>query len=295
MTSPADAPRRALVTVQLTALALVAFAANSVLCRLALAERHVDAWSFTAIRVVSGALALAALTWRRGRPAPGAGDWRRAGFLLLYALPFSLAYVELTTGTGALLLFGAVQLTMIALGLAAGERPGPLEWIGLLAAAAGLVYLVSPGVAAPPPLGAALMVVAGVGRGLYSIAGKAAGRGGREPTVTTAAACARAAALALPLPLVALSTLAITPRGAALAALSGAVTSGLGYAIWYAALRELTAVRAALVQLAVPVLAAAAGVALLGEAVTARLAIAGAVVLGGIALGVLGRRRRAPA
>ncbi len=269
----------------LTALALVAFAANSVLCRLALGDGAIDPWSFTAVRLGTGALALAALSWRRTADRR-AGDWRRAGYLIVYALPFSLAYVELETGTGALLLFGAVQVSMIVLGVRAGERPGALDWVALAGATAGLVYLVMPGLTAPDPLAGVLMLVAGLGWGLYSLAGRAAG----DPTATTAAAFQRAALAVVPATALAWPLLSITPAGVALAAISGALTSGLGYLVWYAALRYLSATRAALVQLAVPVLAAAGGAALLGEAVTRRLTLAGVLILGSIALAVLGRR-----
>lgn len=288
-TPPTAASRPPVVTFLLTLLALAAFAANSVLCRLALRGDAIDPWSFTAVRLGCGALALLALTAKRSLPAGTLTGWNRAGWLVLYALPFSLAYVELETGTGALLLFGGVQLTMIGVGLLGGERPRPLEWLGLLGAAAGVVYLVFPGVAAPDPLGAVLMLAAGVGWGLYSIAGKAGG----DPTVTTADAFRRSAAIVVPATALALPYLSITPRGALLAAVSGALTSGVGYAVWYAALRDLSVTRAALVQLSVPVLAALGGVALLSEVVTPRLVIAGVVILGSIAAGVAGRPRRA--
>lgn len=277
------------MTLVLTALALVAFAANSVLCRLALGDDAIDPWSFTAIRIGTGALVLFALTRRTASCASlSRPSYRRPLYLLLYALPFSLAYVELDTGTGALLLFGAVQLTMIALGLRAGERPGTLEWLGILGAAGGVVYLVFPGLSAPDPLGAALMIVAGVGWGAYSVAGK----GAPDPTRTTGDAFLRASFVAVPVAALAFPVLSITPRGAALAAVSGGLTSGVGYAIWYAALRGLTATRAALVQLAVPVLAAAGGVVFVSEAITARLVLAGTLILGSIALGLAGRPSR---
>jgi len=282
---------RPLVASALTTAALFAFAANSVLCRLALADSSIDAWAFTGLRIGAGALTLLLLAMRREGPRGGAGDWKRAGLLLLYALPFSLAYLELDTGTGALLLFGAVQVTMLLLGMRAGERPGAVEWVGLLGAFGGLVYLVSPGLSAPEPGAAAMMVAAGVGWGAYSVAGKGAG----DPLGVTAGAFARAALLLAPvLVIVHLRMhggLHADSRGAALALVSGALTSGVGYAIWYAALRHLTSTRAALVQLSVPVLAAAGGVTLLAEAITPRLAIAGAVILGSIAVGVLGRAR----
>jgi drug/metabolite transporter (DMT)-like permease len=270
----------------LTALAMIAFAANSLLCRLALGQGTIDAFSFTTIRLGTGALALSWLIRKRKRTA-SAADWSRAGLLILYALPFSLAYVGLDAGTGALLLFGAVQLTMIAVGIRNGERPSALEWLGLTGAAGGVVYLVFPGVSAPRPLHAGLMIAAGVGWGLYSIAGKKSD----APLVATAAAFQRAALVIVPVACVAWPWLSGSWWGALWAATSGALTSGLGYAIWYAALRDLTATRAALVQLSVPVLAAAGGIALLAEVITLRLAVASAVILGSIALGVTSRRR----
>lgn len=276
-----------------TTSALVAFAANSVLCRLALGSGAIDALAFTAVRVGTGALALALLVRLRKGGRAGGGSWAGACALLVYALPFSLAYLELDAGTGALLLFGAVQVTMIGLGLRGGERPGPLAWLGLVGAAGGVVYLVAPGVTAPDPLGAGSMVLAGVGWGLYSIAGRRA----VDPLGATAGHFARAACVALPLAVVARPLLpaslapAVSAEGALLASASGALASGLGYAVWYAALAYLSATRAALVQLAVPVLAAAGGVLFLGEAVTPRLAIATVVILGSIALGTLDRAR----
>ena len=265
--------------------ALIAFAANSVLCRLALGDDSIDPWSFTAVRIATGAIALLALTARRQR-ASRDGGWLRAGWLVLYALPFSLAYVDLDTGSGALLLFGAVQLTMIAAGLLRGERPRAFEWAGLLGAAGGLVYLVSPGVTAPDPLGALLMLSAGVGWGLYSLGGI----GSRDATLETAAAFRRAALAVVPAVALAYPFLSFTPRGLLLATLSGALTSGIGYAIWYAALRYLSTTRAALIQLAVPVLAAVGGVLFLAEDVTARLLVASVVILGSIAIGVVGKK-----
>jgi drug/metabolite transporter (DMT)-like permease len=272
----------------LTACALVAFAANSVLCRAALGTGAIDAWSFTALRLASGAAVLTLLVARR---SPGArrdgGSWSGAALLTLYALPFSLAYIQLDTGTGALLLFGAVQLTMIAAGLVSGERPGALEWLGLAGAAAGVAYLVSPGVSAPAPAGALAMVAAGVGWGLYSLRGRRAG----APLLVTAGNFRRATLIVLPVAALAWSTLEFTPRGALLAAASGALASGLGYAVWYTALPHLTASRAALVQLAVPPLAAAGGVLAMGESITPRLLLASLVILGSIALGTLDRSR----
>jgi len=286
--------RPAFVTIALVAFALLAFAGNSVLCRLALSSKSIDPWSFTAVRLGAGALTLLALTSRRTRSATltesRRADWKRAAYLVLYALPFSLAYVALDTGTGALLLFGAVQLTMLFLGILAGERPRPLEWLALSGAAGGVVYLVLPGVRAPDPVAAALMLAAGLGWGLYTVAGRN-GRRGADPTVTTAQAFRHAAMIVIPATAIALPYWSITPSGVGLATISGALTSGIGYAVWYAALRDVSTTRAALVQLSVPVLAAIGGVVFLSEAITARLSIASLIILGSIAAGVAGRRQ----
>lgn len=278
------------MTFALTVTALVAFAANSVLCRLALGADTIDPYSFTAVRLASGALVLAVLGGLRRQPGfpASSGSWKGAGLLVLYALPFSLAYVRIETGTGALLLFGAVQVTMLGRGLATGERPRPVEWLGVAGAVAGLVYLVSPGISAPDPLGAAAMVVAGIGWGGYSIAG----RGVADPAAMTAGNFRRAALAVVPPTLLAAGWLSLSAPGVLLAAGSGALASGLGYAVWYTVLGSLTLTRAALVQLAVPVIAAAGGVLVVGESITLRLFLASAVILGSIALGVLSRPER---
>jgi drug/metabolite transporter (DMT)-like permease len=268
---------------------LVAFAANSVLCRLALGARTIDPYAFTGIRIVSGALVLAVWSRRRarlGRRSGGHGSWRGALALSLYALPFSLAYVRLSTGVGALLLFGAVQLTMMGVGIRRGERPSRLEWCALLGAFGGLVYLVLPGLSAPDPWAAAFMVFAGIGWGLYSLFGK----GATDPTATTAHNFLRAGVVIVPVALLAWPALSVSLHGVVLACASGALASGLGYAVWYAVLPRLSTTRAALVQLAVPVLAATGGVVVMDEQVTPRLVIAAIVVLGSIALGILGRK-----
>jgi drug/metabolite transporter (DMT)-like permease len=279
---------RPVTVLGLTSGALVAFAANSVLCRLALGAAIIDPYAFTAVRLAAGAVTLLALVgWTSRRLALRGGRWRAAFFLALYAVPFSLAYVRLTTGTGALLLFGAVQLTMIGMGLRAGERPGALEWLGLVGAVTGVVYLVSPGISAPDPLGAVFMITAGIGWGFYSIAGKSAG----DPTEATTGNFVKASLLVVPATALAYPWLALSGRGVLIAAISGSLASGLGYAVWYAALEHLTVTRSALVQLSVPVVAAAGGVAFLHEAISLRLVIASVVILGSIAIGTAGRRR----
>jgi drug/metabolite transporter (DMT)-like permease len=272
----------------LTVVTLVAFAANSVLCRLALGERSVDAASFTTIRLVSGAVVLALLARAGGHRL--AGSWRSAVMLFLYAAAFSFAYLTLAAGTGALLLFGAVQLTMILSALVQGERPRAGEWAGLGIALAGLVWLVLPGLAAPSPVGAALMILAGVGWGFYSLLGRRAS----DPLADTAGNFVRAVPLGLAVSVVAAPALHLTPRGVGVAVASGALASGLGYVVWYAALRRLTATRAATVQLAVPAIAAAGGVLFLGETLTGRLVAASVLVLGGIGLAVARRSAARP-
>ena len=276
----------------LTALAMLAFAANSLLCRLALKPGLLDPASCISLRLGSGALVLWLLLRMRGSGGGMAqrrgGDWSSALALFAYAAAFSFAYVSLAVGTGALLLFGAVQATMLIAGYHRGERQGPAQALGLAAALAGLVYLVLPGVSAPEPVGATLMVVAGIAWGVYSLRGRSSG----EPLRTTAGNFLLAVPLALAFNLLFLMRLHLTPLGALYALTSGAVTSGLGYVIWYAALKGLTATRAAIVQLSVPVIAAFGGVLVLYEAVTPRLLISSAAVLGGVALATLGKQRR---
>jgi drug/metabolite transporter (DMT)-like permease len=266
---------------------VAAFASNSLLCRAALEGGHADAATFTLLRLLSGALVLCALARVREAPLPPS-RWARGSAiaLLAYALGFSLAYLRVPAGVGALLLFAAVQLTMVGGGLRAGERPRAREWTGLAVSLAGLGVLARPGEARPDLVGSVLMLAAGAAWGVYSLRGR---RGG-DPVGANAASFARAAPLALfaGLAVWGLGAGRLTPRGALLAALSGGVASGLFYAVWYEALRGLTAARAALVQLAVPVLAALGGVLLLGERLGPRLLLAGGLVLGGIALAVQG-------
>ena len=276
----------------LTLIALIAFAANSILCRLAFERSGIDAASFTSIRLLSGALALWLILALR-RPAREIdGSWPSATALFVYAAAFSFAYLSLPTGVGALLLFGAVQATMIFAGLRAGERMNGRQGTGLALALGGLGYLLLPGLAAPPLGGSLLMLAAGIAWGVYSLRG----RGTADPLAATAGNFLRAAPLGVGLSLAALPWLQIDAAGAGYAVLSGALASGAGYAVWYAALRGLAATHAATVQLAVPVIAAAGGTLLLDEPVTPRLALASAAVLGGIALVVLGRSNKpAPA
>jgi drug/metabolite transporter (DMT)-like permease len=263
---------------------MLAFAANSLLCRLALQQDRIDPASFGAIRLVAGALVLACVMRSRRQPA-APGDWRAAVLLFAYVALFSFAYVSLAAGTGALILFGAVQLTMLGAGLLGGERFTPAGWMGLALALAGLAVLLLPGAAAPSLHGAVLMAGAGVAWGGYSLRG----RGAADPLAATAASFLRAAPLGILLALGFAAHAHADARGVGLAVVSGALTSGLGYVVWYAALRRLTAMRAATVQLSVPPIAAFGGVLLLGEALTLRHGLASLAILGGIAL-VLGSR-----
>jgi drug/metabolite transporter (DMT)-like permease len=273
----------------LTAAAMVGFAANSLLCRAALRPRLVDAATFTSLRLVSGAIALLLLA-ALARPASPptatvrAGSWLSAAALFAYAAAFSFAYLRIGAAVGALLLFGAVQATMLGGGLSRGERPRAAEWAGLAMALVGVVTLVAPGLSAPDPIGALLMIAAGVAWGVYSLRGR--GPSSSPPLVATAANFARAVPLAAALSLAALRAAHLGARGAALAVASGALASGVGYSLWYAALPSMSATRAAIVQLSVPLLAAAGAVALLGEPLTLRVVLSGAAILGGVALAV---------
>lgn len=267
-----------------TALALIAFAANSVLCRLALSRGAIDPTSFSAVRLLAGAVTLGFLvrisSVSRGPAVP---SWTSAALLFLYAVPFSFAYASLSTGTGALLLFGAVQATMILASLGPSERPRAAQWLGLAGAFGGLIYLVLPGVTAPSPGGAALMLLAGVAWGLYTLRGRSV----RAPLAQTASNFVRTVPMIVALSLASHRGLQLQPSGVLLAVASGALASGLGYVVWYKALAGLSKVTASVVQLAVPVLAAAGGIVFLGEQVTLRLLVAGLLVLGGISLVLL--------
>jgi drug/metabolite transporter (DMT)-like permease len=266
----------------LTALAMLAFAGNSLLCRVALRDTPIDAASFTAVRLVSGALTLwLVVRLKSGRQeGAGAGNWLSALALFVYAAGFSFAYLSLTAATGALLLFGAVQATMVAYGLWTGERLQQLQIGGLMLALAGLIALLLPGLSAPPLIGSLLMIAAGVAWGIYSLRGKGAG----DPTRVTAGNFLRTAPLALALGLVFWPQISLDAMGLAYALASGALASGLGYVIWYTALPALKATHASTVQLSVPPLAALGGVLLLGEPLTLRLVLASVAILGGIAL-----------
>ncbi len=271
----------------LTALAMLAFAANSLLCREALATGDIGAATFTLVRIVSGAAVLGLILLVRFRAHGVGGSWGGAAALFGYAAGFSYAYLSLSAATGALMLFGAVQLSMIAYGLWIGERLNPRQAIGVVAAAAGLIWLLLPGVESPPLLGAVLMLAAGLSWGVYSLLGRGAG----DPTVATAGNFIRAVPLALLVFVLLGGAEPISASGIGYAVASGALASGLGYAIWYAALPSLRATTAATVQLSVPILAALGGVVFLGEALTLRFGLAALAVLGGIGLFVLGKAK----
>lgn len=292
----------------LTAFALTAFAFNSILCRLALRGDEADAAGFTAVRLASGALMLIVIRYvstaygsgrgsfgaayesptryrRWYRPKEVGGSWPSAFFLFAYAICFSFAYLGLTTATGALVLFGCVQLTMVGVSLAKGVRPRPIEWIGLIVALGGLVYLVLPGLSAPPLMNALLMSAAGIAWGFYSLRGKSS----VDPLAETSGNFLRSVPMIAAVALVFLSDLHLSTRGVLFAVLSGAVASGIGYSVWYAVLKHHTPTRAAVLQLSVPVIAAVGGIVFLAEAASARVFVAGALILGGIGLTLIKR------
>ena len=277
--------------VVLTLLAMIAFAGNSLLCRLALKHTAIDAASFTAVRLMSASLVLCLLAggWRTNWQSAwqSGGNWPSAFALFTYAAGFSFAYISLPAATGALLLFGAVQATMIGYGVWAGERLLPMQLTGLGLALGGLVALLLPGLAAPPPASAALMLGAGVAWGVYSLRGKAAS----SPIKVTAGNFMRTVPLTLGLSLLMVNQLSLDGAGVGYGVLSGALTSGLGYVIWYKVLPALKATSAATVQLSVPVIAAMGGVVFIGETVSLRLVLASIAILAGIALVILNKKQ----
>ena len=255
---------------------------------MALGQETIDAASFSTIRIIAGAICLWLITFvmRRGSVWTH-GSWLSAAILFVYAIPFAYAYGLLTAGTGALILFGTVQVTMIGGALVEGERPRARQWAGLLLAIAGLVYLLLPGIASPSPLGAGLMAIAGVAWALYSIQG----RGAVDPVAQNGGNFVRTLPMLLVVSVLALKLQHVETSGAILAILSGAVTTGLGYAVWYSALRGLTATRAALVQLLVPVITVTGGVVFLREPLSPRVLLSAAIVIGGIALALTANER----
>jgi drug/metabolite transporter (DMT)-like permease len=271
----------------LTLMAMIAFASNSLLCRAALRETGIDAASFTFIRIFSGAIALWLIMTMRRSTSKGSANWISALALFAYAAAFSFAYNSLSAGTGALLLFGAVQATMILWGFRKGERLRAIQILGLVAAVTGLVVLVFPGLSAPPLIGSMLMLSAGLAWGIYSLRGKSAG----DAIAATAGNFLRAIPFAALVSVIMLPKMHLDSLGVIYAIISGAITSGLGYVIWYAALAGLKAASAATVQLSVPVLAATGGILLLGEPITLRYVIASIAVLGGVFLVVIEKRQ----
>lgn len=282
-----------------SALALCCFAGNSLLCRAALSRDLVDPASFTALRLVSGTATLWLILRARGEGRSGSGSWPAAAALFLYAAAFSLSYRGLTAATGALLLFGAVQVTMVGVARWRGERFGGLQLLGSVAAVGGLVYLVLPGVTAPPIGSAALMLIAGCAWGSYTLFGRSA----VDALAETAGNFARTVPLTVALMAtwwfieswgaIEPATVRVGAEGAALAVASGALTSGVGYAIWYAALPSLPSITAAALQLSVPVLTGFGGALWLAEAPSARLVISAIATLGGIGLVIAASRDRA--
>lgn len=264
---------------------MIAFAGNSVLCRIALKHTNIDAASFTSIRLISGAVVLWAIASVLRNNSTERGNWISAFALFAYAAGFSFAYISLTAATGALLLFGAVQATMIGHGLLTGERLHKQQLVGLVLALGGLVGLLLPGLSAPPLAGSALMLAAGVAWGAYSLRGKGVG----DPTRVTAGNFTRAALFAVLLSMLQNSRSNMDIIGVWYAITSGAVASGLGYALWYSVLPALKATNAATVQLSVPAIAALGGVIVLGEPITARFVLASLAILGGIALVIMSK------
>lgn len=273
-----------------TTFALVCFALNSLLCRLALGAETIDAASFTTIRLISGTATLAVIYYffDKKRENIIIGNWLSAFFLFAYAICFSFAYINLTTATGALILFGCVQATMIISALVKGERPKILEWLGLLLALGGLIYLVFPGLASPPFFSSALMALAGIAWGFYTLRG----RGSANPLAETTGNFVRTVPMIILASLPFLSKIHLSQKGIIFAVLSGAIASGIGYSVWYFILKFHTATRAAILQLSVPALAGLGGVIFLSEIISLRLLSATILILGGISLAIFGKRKK---
>jgi drug/metabolite transporter (DMT)-like permease len=276
-------------TILLTTFALVAFAANSIICRMALGNAAIDPASFTTVRLASGAVVL----WLVVRASSGnkpdrhPGNWWSAAMLFLYAAAFSFAYISLSAGVGGLILFGSVQATMITSGLIKGERPPMLSWCGLTIALSGLVYLVFPGLEAPSLSGAVLMAIAGFAWGIYSLRGI----GSTDPVAITCGNFVRSVPMTAVISLGMLQSVNLSWNGILLAFLSGGLTSGIGYVVWYAALKHHSATRAAMLQLLVPIIAAVGGVLLLSEQFTLRLVLSGILIIGGVGLTLKAKQR----
>lgn len=276
-----------LKTISLTGLALIAFAANSVLCRLALGNEVIDAASFTMIRLLSGAMVLLLIitTTQRTRRSSAKGSWTASMMLFIYAITFSYAYMSLDTGTGALILFASVQITMIALSMINGTRLFWGEWVGVLIAFSGFVYLILPDVTTPSMVGFLLMTTAGIAWGIYTLTGSRS----KNPLLDTAFNFMRTIPFVIILLILTLAHSYISFEGIVFALLSGIITSGIGYTIWYMVLRDLSSIQAAVLQLLVPIIAALGGVIFVSEAITVRLMISSVMVLGGILIVVLGK------
>lgn len=284
-------PNRLLRTIGLTGLAVVAFAANSVLARLALAGGGIDVVGFTGVRMASGALVLLVTAGWLGRSSPGrvarSGSWLQAGALFVYAVTASLSYALLGAGVGALVLFGTVQLTSIGRAIVLGERPPPLVWLGLAIALAALVYLVSPSLSAPDPLGVVLSVASGLGWAVYSLSG----HGSTSPLLETGGNFLRIAPLTMILAAAGLAIHPALPQALLVAIVCGAVSTGMGYAIWYAVLPSLSRMQASIVQLTVPAIAALGAVPVVGEPLTPRFALSAGATIAGVGLAIVARRR----
>ena len=274
--------------ISLTSLTMIAFAGNSLLCRVALRQSGIDAASFTTLRLVSGALVLWLIVRMRGGARKAGGNWLSAGALFVYAAGFSFAYVDLPAASGALLLFGAVQATMIGNALYRGERLRRPQTAGLALACGGLGGLLLPGLSAPPLFGSLLMLGAGAGWGIYSVRGKEVA----DPTVVTAGNFLRAVPMALALSICMVDRASLQGAGCWYALVSGGLASGIGYAVWYTVVPAMKGTTAATVQLSVPVIAALGGAIFLGEPITLRLVLASLAILGGIALVILAGQRR---
>lgn len=285
-----SAPFDLLRAIVYTSITMLAFAGNSILCRMALKEGTIDPASFTSIRLFAGSVALLLIVrfTSKNKSIREHGGWKSALMLFLYAICFSYAYISLSAGAGALILFGFVQGTMIAMALRAGDRPNIAEWLGWLLAFGGLVWLLLPGIEAPPAVGAALMALAGIAWGVYSIRGK----NESNPLVSTCSNFVYSIAFVTIVTAITFAHANMTNRGIALAVISGGITSGVGYVIWYAALSYLSAMQAALVQLSVPAIAAVGGAIILAEAISVRLLVSGALILGGISLALVQKSHR---
>lgn len=274
-------------TILLTGLALIAFAANSVLCRLALGTESIDASSFTVVRLLSGTFVLLTIIGLKGNfsTSSAKGSWTSSLMLFTYAVTFSYAYISLDTGTGALILFGAVQITMILVSYFSGTRLHFSEWSGVIIAFIGFVYLILPDVTTPSIVGFLLMTIAGIAWGIYTLRG----RGSRNPLMDTAYNFFRTTPLVILLAIITLNNMHYSSTGILLALIAGGITSGIGYTIWYIALGYLSSTQAAVLQLSVPIIAAVGGVIFVSEPITSRLTISSTLVLGGILIVVLGK------